>query len=376
MNPLHKMTNFSLKLVIVKEMITIAGSVVICCVIFFVSCKSPKPTDNEVNNNSLETNTYESVIVTTQRTKLGSFTIQTMASGILRAPSQSRLSFHTSGTINKITVHDGSLVREGQILAYLDDREQRMALRLAQDQAAEARVQLRALIAEYGGRELDTASLQPNARSFVLTKSGYYKSQTAIAQARQQLEFTILRAPYAGIVANLSAKPFNFISSYEILCMLLGRAEMQIEFSVLESELAIIQVGQSVRIKPMALQGRAFAGTITEINPLVSAQGLVLVRAIINRPERLLFEGMNARVVIERHLAKQLVVPKSSIVERNGRKVLFTVEEGRAKWHYVTVSSENEQDVAISEGLDVNEHVIVSGNINIAHNATVVVKNR
>ena len=302
------------------------------------------------------------------------FALTTAATGLLRAPAQSKLSFRTGGTISQITARNGSTVAAGQILARLDDRDQQMALRVAHDQFREAQAQLRGLIAEYGGQELDTTSLKPNARAFILTKSGYYRVQTALALARQQLDYTVLRAPFAGTVANLSARPYSFITSYEPFCILLSRAGLVAEFSVLETELPAVRLGQPVRVLPLAATGRSYAGQVAEINPLVNGQGLVLIKARINRPDAGLFEGMNARVVIERRIPNQVVVPKSAVVERSGRKVVFTVEKGLAKWHYVTIAYENETDVAIGEGLRAGEQVIVSGSLNLAHDAPVTVQ--
>ncbi|GAB2565839.1 efflux RND transporter periplasmic adaptor subunit [Spirosoma areae] len=323
-------------------------------------------------------------IVVCQSVHVGTFALISAATGLIRTPAQSKLSFRIGGTIHQVLVHNGSTVSVGQLMARLDDRDQRLALRQAQDQLAESRVQLRALLAEYGGTELDTTSIKPNARAFVLTKSGYYKAQTAIAQARQQLEYSTLRAPYAGMVANLTAKPYNFITSYEPFCTLLSRVGLVVEFSVLESELVAVQVGMPVQIMPVALPGRSYTGQVSEINPFVNAQGLVLAKARITQPDSRLFEGMNARISIERRLANQLIVPKSAVVERSGRKVVFTVEAGkanpavprrdRAKWNYVTIAHENDTEVAISEGLKPGDRVIVSGNLNLGHDAPVTVQ--
>lgn len=310
-------------------------------------------------------------LVSCQPVRLGSFALTTAATGLIRTPAQSRLSFRIGGTINAIAVHNGSVVSAGQVLARLDDRDQRLALRVAQDQLAESKVQLRGLIAEYGGSEVDTNTLSPNARAFVLTKSGYYRAQTALVAARQQLDYTVLTAPYAGVVANLTAKPYNFITSYEPFCTLLSRAGLLVEFSVLESELGIVRVGLPVRVSPIAMPSLSYTGRVTELNPFVNAQGLVLVKARIDRPNSQLFEGMNARVVIERRLDNQVIVPKSAIVERSGRKVVFTFVDSLAKWNYVTIAHENEREVAIGEGLKSGDRVIVSGNLNLGHDAPV-----
>ncbi len=318
--------------------------------------------------------TNQPFAVTCQPARLAPFALATTATGVLRAPAQSKLSFRIGGTIAQINARNGATVGAGQILARLDNRDQQMALRVAQDQVRDASAQLRGLVAEYGGQDIDTASLKPNARAFVLTKSGYYRAQTALALAQQNLDYTVLRAPYAGRVANLTAKPYNFITSYEPFCVLLSRAGLLVEFSVLESELSVVRLGQPVRVWPVAMPGGSYGGQVSEINPVVNGQGLVLVKARLTATDGQLFEGMNARVVIERRLANQVVVPKSAVVERSGRKVVFTVEDGLAKWHYVTVAYENEREVAIGEGLRAGERVIVLGSLNLAHDAPVVVQ--
>ena len=359
-----------------KRSIAGAGVALLVSSWLLVNCQSAtssveQPSDSTALNTPVR---ETSPTVRTQPVRVGTFALTTTATGLIRTPAQSKLSFRIGGTISTIAVHDGSLVSAGQMLARLDDRDQRLALRVAQDQLAESRVQLRALIAEYGGTELDTNTLKPNARAFILTKSGSYKAQTALAAARQQLDYTVLKAPYAGVVANLAAKPYNFITSYEPFCTLLSRAGLLVEFSVLEGELSAVRVGLPVRIAPVSMPERTYGGQVVEVNPFVNGQGLVLVRARINRPDSRLFEGMNARVVIERRLANQVIIPKSAIVERSGRKVVFTVEDSLAKWNYVTIAHENEREVAISEGLQAGNRVIVSGNLNLGHDAPVRVK--
>lgn len=83
---------------------------------------------------------------------------------------------------------------------------------------------------------------------------------------------------------------------------------------------------------------------------------------------------MNARIIIEKTLLNQLVVPKSAVVERSGRKVVFTYENGLAKWNYVSIAHENETSVVIAEGLKVGALVIIEGNLNLGHDAKVEIK--
>jgi RND family efflux transporter MFP subunit len=125
------------------------------------------------------------------------------------------------------------------------------------------------------------------------------------------------------------------------------------------------------KVKSLAYTERNYVGKVSEINPVVNEQGLVLVKIKIQNPDAYLLEGMNAQVIIEKNLQNQVVIPKEAVVERSGKKVVFVYENGLAKWNYVTVAHENSQEVTISEGLKVGQKVIVEGNLNLGHDAKV-----
>jgi Na+-driven multidrug efflux pump len=72
-------------------------------------------------------------------------------------------------------------------------------------------------------------------------------------------------------------------------------------------------------------------------------------------------------------LGKQLVVPKSAVVLRSGKQVVFTLTEDKAYWNYVHTGLENADSYTIIDGLKEGDIVITSGNINLAHEAPVKV---
>ena len=63
------------------------------------------------------------------------------------------------------------------------------------------------------------------------------------------------------------------------------------------------------------------------------------------------------------------------MVLRDNKKVVFTYQEGKAIWNYVETSLENYENVVIEKGLKKGVEVIVSGNVNLAHNSKVVKSN-
>lgn len=85
---------------------------------------------------------------------------------------------------------------------------------------------------------------------------------------------------------------------------------------------------------------------------------------------------MNVTVTLETEAPTAVLLPKSAIVIRSGRTLVFTYDEvsERAKWQYVTVGSENDELVAVTEGVEAGQRVIVSRGLTLDHDAVVRVE--
>ncbi len=359
-----------------QEMKTQASNFIAFILFILISCT--KPTDQETTATASQS-TANITQVAAVEAKTQPFALQLLSNGRISAQGRASLQFKVQGVIEHIYVSNGQGVSAGALLAQLDNSAQQVAVEQAQVQLKEARLELNKLLIEYGGEDQDSSSVRPRIWEAVKTKSGYYRAVANLHSARLQVQNTYLRAPYAGVVANLKTKAHNPTTMSEPFCTLLSRAEVLVEFAVLESELSVVQVGQTARVQPVAMEGRSYGAVVSEVNPFVNEQGLVLVKARIQNADKQLFEGMNARVIIEKQLGSQLIVPKEAVVERSGRKVVFCYEAqndtlGLAKWHYVTIAHENQTHIAIGEGLKAGEKVIVEGNLNLGHDAKIQMK--
>ena len=195
----------------------------------------------------------------------------------------------------------------------------------------------------------------------------------------EETEHATLVAPFDGIVANLFSKPYNLANTSEAFCTVIDTRGMETDFTVLENELAFIKTGDKVMITPYA-GGGSYEGSVSEINPLVDANGMVKVKAAVNGQGKL-FSGMNVRVSVKRSLGEQLVIPKTAVVLRSGKQVVFTLKEGKAMWNYVHTGLENATEYVVSDksqggvedGLLEGDTVIVTGNLNLAHETEVTI---
>ena len=205
-------------------------------------------------------------------------------------------------------------------------------------------------------------------------KSGYAQAKVQYESAQHELEQATLTAPFDGVVANLFDKPYNLPKSGDPFCRVIRTSAMEVDFTILESELPLIKVGDKVEVMPYASAAGVRTGSISEINPLVDANGMVRVRAQVNGGDKL-FDGMNVRISVKRMLGEQMVVPKTAIVLRAGKQVLFTVKDSIALWNYVTTGLENMTECTLvdweASGLQEGMTIVATGNVNLAHESPV-----
>jgi RND family efflux transporter MFP subunit len=210
-------------------------------------------------------------------------------------------------------------------------------------------------------------------------KSGYERAKAQYEASQYDVEQAILTAPFDGVVANLFDKQYNMPKNGEPFCRVIRTSAMEVDFTVLESELPLIKVGDQVEVTPYAAAVGTRTGSISEINPLVDENGMVRVKAQVNGGDKL-FDGMNVRISVKRSVPDQIVVPRTAIVLRSGKQVIFTVKDSIAMWNYVTTGLENLTEYTLvnweASGLQEGMTVITTGNVNLAHETPVKIINK
>ena len=387
-------------------------------IFFLSSChSSPSPTD-EVQAGALDS---ASVTVTQHKQEPIETTVlqgktfyqELAGNGKVTASRSAEVRFKTVERIAHVWVRNGQRVQAGQKLAELDKFRLERSLAQAKDNLAQSRLNLQDILIGRGfsleeidsglsltlskreGTENASFPFSPplgeseGASDFHLAaiKSGYNKALIAYELAAKELEQATLTAPFSGVVANLTAKADNLSSTGEPFCLVIDDAHPEVAFTVLESELPMVRPGYSVSVIPFAErdpQARVW-GEVTEVNPYVESNGMVKVKArVSNRPltdspkkgeNWRLIEGMNVKVTMRQPMGERLVIPKSAVVMRSGKPVVFTLTRGKAQWNYVEVLAENSDSCTVAprtkeyEGLSAGDTVIVKGNLNLAHDS-------
>jgi len=320
--------------------------------------------------------------VSTEVIEKGTFSIQSITNGILMAKSNVTLSFNKNSTLAKVNCRNGQIVNKGILLAELENSNEKIAVEKAKESLKYAELELNSLLLGFGGISGDTSSIKNGLLQNLKVQSGYTVAQLNLKSSESNLRDTYLYSPIKGIIADLKKNEFDIVSPSEPFCKIINNEYFIAEFNIMESELPVIKTGQNITVKSIAYDSINLVGTICGINPVVDKNGFIMVQAevknpyVYNKNNIQLLDGMNVKVIIETIIENVLSVPKRAIVLRSGKQVVFTYNNGSAKWNYVETSSENSTHYLINEGLHANDTIITSGNLHLAHDVLVQIKSK
>lgn len=307
------------------------------------------------------------------------FKYQLISNGKLSSSSKSALSFETLGTIADIRVSNGDWVDKGDTIAVLDRSLRSIELRSAEIELERCRIEMQDIIAGYGyttgGNEVPE-----NIKKMAGIKSGYLSAENSFARASHEYAACVMTAPFSGRVADIKSRVYDNAPS-DVFCNLIDDNRFNVDFSILESEYPFIEKGLEVKVIPFGggMQD-VFNGRIASINPKVDKNGQIAITAVMENNGGRLIDGMNVKVIVEKDIPGQIVVPKSAVVIRDNLEVLFTYSCGEAHWTYVNTLMSNSDTYSVEANenryasLAPGDTVIVSGNLNLADGSKVVIK--
>ena len=309
-----------------------------------------------------------SLTVSLAAPQLREVTRDVVASGAVAAWEEVSVGVELSGLrVASVDVEVGSVVAAGDVLLRIDDRT--MASQLAQAEASvvEARTNLEtarrraARIRELAGSQM--VALQDAEQAEAERDNAQARLNTAIASrdaARVQRDFTVVRAPVAGVVSARSVQPGQVVGAGTELLRLIrdGRLEWRAELA--EGDLLQVGVGTHVRVE--APGGSAVEGVVRTVSPGLDAQsrtGTVYVDLPDPGPLR---AGMFAQGRLALGRAQALLVPEESVVRRDGRAYVFVVGEGgRVRERGVVAGATHGDLLEVREGLAQGDRVVARG---------------
>lgn len=346
--------------------------------LFFHGCSKSKA----ANENTIEKKTYlpEKNEVETIILKNESFQKELISNGKIIASQRNSVQFEVSDKLEHLYVKNGDFVHKGQVLASLNPFKYQQRLARAEIELKKAKFQFEDMLVGRGIFTTLRDSIPRDVYEMVASRSGYDAALLEFKTAQFELKSTKLIAPFSGKVANIESKQYENVNAGKSFLTLIDDTVFEVEFYLIESEMDDVGLNSNVQIVPFAVD-KTYNGHISSINPLIEKNGTILVKAVVKNDGKLT-EGMNVKVRIEKEVKGQLVVPKSAVVLRDNKEVLFKVVSGKAYWTYIQTTQENSGSYAVIADPDKNaslnpgDTVIVSGNLNLAHDSEVIFKSQ
>jgi RND family efflux transporter MFP subunit len=318
------------------------------------------------------------------------------ASGYVIARRQATVSSKVTGKVVEVLVEEGMQVQDGQVLARLDDTNVRASLRLAEAQAQAAKAALaetRARLEEaqkqfdrtsaLASKSVASASEFDRAEAEVKSLRARLESQAAqvavaereVAVWQQQLEDTVIRAPFAGVAISKNAQPGEMISPISAgggftrtgIGTIVDMTSLEIEVDVNESFLKRVQTGQTVEAVLDAYPDWKIACKVIAIIPAADRQkATVKVRVGFAQLDPRILPDMGVKVAFLSDPAgsddsPEVRLPRLAVREEGGNSVVWVVQDGRLARRAVTTGLAKGSEVSITSGLAEGEKVMVEG---------------
>jgi RND family efflux transporter MFP subunit len=233
-------------------------------------------------------------------------------------------------------------------------------------------------------KDYETALIEAGRKKdeIMATTKGLTQAEIDVKVAQMDLEKTRIRAPFAGVLTDIKISPRENIDAGREICTLVNISKIWVKAKILESEIGKIKAGREVDLRFSAYPGKVFKGTVEAISPIVNAEDKTCaVHIALSNPTEEIKPGMHAEVEIAAEIYKdRLLVPQEAILVRGGRKLVFVVENGLAKWRYVKIGLENEDFAEVLPGerpeetVSEGDLVIIEGHFTLAHDASVTIR--
>lgn len=299
---------------------------------------------------------------------------QRIYSGTVKASDSSGLSFPVSGTVKDVEVNRGDRVKEGELLAVLDQAPFLLDMEAVQAELTKIEssfeekaldYQRKAQLVEKGWVSQTSVDQARTARDVASSDIAYATSR--LNQARRNLNNTRLYAPFDAEIAERQVNPFTEVKAGERVFELNAVGMLEVEVAVAENTIAQITQGLPVQIRLPAIT-TTVKGRITEVATVAGAGQLFSVTISMVAPPASLRSGMTAEVSIllaPDAVSAGYLVPLTAIVPeqdmQGGAVFIYDPASSTVRKHKVRVVGARGNLLEISEGIKAGDVIAVAG---------------
>jgi HlyD family secretion protein len=300
----------------------------------------------------------------------GQATTLLTSTGYVEAERKADLSPKITSRITELSVTEGSRVKTGDVIARLDHTD--LDAQLAEKQASwvNARAELERQ------RSLHGQGLSPKA-SLDAAVAAEATSRAAVQYVRALLDYTVIRAPFGGVVTAKRAFVGEAVSPFGsspsgggsggAIVTLVEFSTLYVGADVNEANLSKLGPKQPAEITLDAVPDKIYHGFLRQIVPAADRQkATVRVKVAFSDADEKILPDLSARVSFTAEPTQgrtgrtRVLVPKSAIRTVDGRTGVFRIVDGRARFEPVKAGAEREGQVEIVEGLSGGERLVSS----------------
>lgn len=291
--------------------------------------------------------------VAAKRGDISNFLMQTTT---IEAERQVDIIAKVSGQVVKLTAEEGIWVKEGDLLAQLDEAELTINF-------------MRTKVNYETDKSIYERSKEMLEKTFIATEEyeaarlQYESSKAAFEAARLQLDYTSVRAPFGGVVTLRNIELGQRVNVNESLFTLADFNPLRAKIYVPEKDIGRIYEGQKARIAVDAEKGIDFLGIVKMVSPVVDPEsGTLKVTIDITEDRGKLKPGMFATVFIttETH-ENTLIIPKKALVLETDLDQVYIYSNGLAHKVNLKLGFSSGENLEVLEGLQEGDMVVTAG---------------
>lgn len=288
------------------------------------------------------------------------------ALGTTRANESVTLTAKTAETVSRVNFSDGQTVAAGDVLVELTDRTEVAQLKEAQAAFVESEKQyerLRGLVKQ-GTVTQSQVDQQLAARD---------SARARTEAIRVRLSDRVVTAPFAGVLGFRMVSPGTLVQPGTVITTLDDIRIIKLDFSIPETFLAALAVGQRIEATSTAYPDQTFEGVVTSLDSRVDPiSRAIMVRAEIPNAERLLKPGMLLSVEVLNRPRVSLTVPEISLSALRERAFVYRVgDDMTAHEVEVRIGARRSGEVEILDGLNEGDRVVTDGLVRMRDGARV-----
>ncbi len=288
------------------------------------------------------------------------------------------------GTLQKLCVKEGEIVKQGQTLFIIDQvpyqaalNTAEAALKAAEAQEATAQLNNNSRKALYDQEVISDFDLQTSYNSLLSAQANVAQAKAQVVNARNSLSYTVVKSPSDGVVGTLPYRQGALVGSSmpKPLTTVSDNSQMYVYFSMTEAQLLKMTrengtldsaLAAMPDLKLMLVDGSEYElpGRVESASGVVDEKtGSIQLRAVFDNPNKVLHSGSTGNIIIPVEYKNVIVIPSTATVQTQDKFKVYLVDDKNIATEQLIsiVPQSNGKEYIVTEGLQPGQLIVAEG---------------